>query len=203
MDCTGESKRIRICRDYDIEVVGCYKLFGGRSVRSDAGGKIITDKYYFFKCIHKTSHREEHIRCGNGAANHICRLIGVSMPTEFNPFFEPHLGGGDGGGGVVHHHWHRTRRQLHNAIMLFVTRYGTVLQPDSPIFEIKARVEQNIEEPVRECDVLAVNTILGAFHTTMSNILNEFARTRTVRNFHFDTLEQILINRGLTTNNYS
>ena len=202
MNCTGERRRIQICNDYDVEVVGCYKLFDGRSVVSDAGGKIITDKYYFFKCIHKTSYREENIRCGTGAANHICRLIGARMPTEFNPFYEPHIGGG-GGGGVVHHQWHRTRRQLHNAIMIFITRYGTILQPNSAIFDIKARVEQNVENPVREGDVLAVNTILSAFHTTMSDILNDFARTRTVRTFRFDTLEQILFNRGVTTNNYS
>lgn len=94
---------------------------------SDAGGKIITDKYYLFRCIHRISHNEDTIRCGSGAANHICRLIGANMPTEFNPFHEPHGGGVGGGGGVVHHHWHRTRRQLHNAIMLFITRYGDVL----------------------------------------------------------------------------
>ena len=202
MDCTGEIKREQICRVYDIEVVGCYKLFGGQSIVSDAGGNTITDKYYLFTCVHKGTKQEETIRCGQPTARHICGICGINIPSEFNPFREEHMGGDGGGGnrdGVL---WHRSRRQLYNAIMLFITRYGAGLKPDSPIFKIKARVEADVTEPVEARDVLAVNTILGRYQTTMSKLLREFARTRDVRNFNFNMLEQILVERQIDNNNF-
>lgn len=202
MDCTGEANRIRICNEYDIEVIGCYKLFDGRRVISNAGRRIITDKYYLFKCTHKITSREESIKCGSEAASHICRLTGNSMPVEFNPFQEVNDGGG-GAGGIGGQNWHQTRRQLHNAIMLFITRYGDRLQPDSTIFKIKARVESNFQNIVEERDVLAVNTILGSFHTTIPNILDDFSRTRAVRNFRFNALERMLLDKGVATNNFT
>lgn len=202
MNCTGEDTRIRICRNYEVEVVGCYKLFDGRTVVSDAGGRIISDKYYLFKCTHRISGQEETIKCGASAAQHICQLIRADMPTEFNPFQEHHDGGVGGGAGGIHRRWHRSRRQLDNAIRLFITRYGDRLQPNSTIFTILARVNSDVQAPVEERDVLALNTILSAFHTNITTILNDFERTRAVRNFNFDTLEQILTARNVETNNY-
>ena len=61
------------------------------------------------------------------------------VPLAVHPNVKKVLVIGAGDGGVVHHQWHRTRRQLHNAIMIFITRYGDILQPNSPIFEIKTK----------------------------------------------------------------
>ena len=201
MDCTGEEKREQICREYDIKAIGCYKLFDGRTIESDARGNIITDKYYLFQCIHRITHQEETIKCGEPTARHICNLCGIMLPSEFNPFFEENGGGGGAGGGSTAS-WHRSRRQLHNAIMLFVTRYGTGLKPDSPIFKIKTRVEENVTAPVETRDVLAVNTIIGKYKTTISQILQDFAKTRMVRNFNFNALEQILQEKDVDKNNF-
>ena len=98
--------------------------------------------------------------------------------------------------------WHKSRRQLNNVIMLFVTRYGSGLKPSSPIFKIKARVESDVTAIVEERDVLAVNTIIGGYRTTIGGVLRDFARTRAVRNFNFDTLEQILMERNIDINNF-
>ncbi len=201
MDCTGEIKRERICREYYIEVIGCYKLFDGRTIVSDAGGNVITDKYYLFKCTHKITQEEENIRCGQPTARHICNLSHNILPSEFNPFREENEGGG-GSGGVNTMQWHRSRRQLINAIMLFITRYGDGLKPDSPIFKVKARVESDVTVSVEARDVIAVNTIIGRYCTTIGRILRDFARIRAVRNFNFDTLEQILIERNIDINNF-
>lgn len=204
MDCTGAARREQICREYNVTAVGCYVLFDEQTIRSDAGGRIITDKYYLFTCICENPHREEVIKCGQPTARHLCELSGQTLPSEFNPFQGEYEGGGDGGG--VNHgnavHWHPSRRQLHNAIMLFITRYGERLQPNSPIFSIKENVERNIEEPVEARSVCGVNTIIGKFGTTMSEIMQYFSRFRPVRDFHFNILEQILQERGIDENNF-
>lgn len=204
MNCTGEARREQISREYRIEVAGCYKLIDGNTIVSDAGGNIITDKYYLFSCIHRKTNQEETIRCGQPTARHLCELSGKALPSEFNPFQEEHgNGGNDGGGDGDAVPWHRSRRQLYNAIMLFITRYGTTLQPGSPIFRVKTRVEANVTEPVETRDVLAVNKILSGYKTTMSRILQDLSRTRVVRHFNFNTLEQILLERNIDVDNFS
>lgn len=45
MKCTGEKRREQICREYDIKAIGCYKLFDGREIESDAGVNTIIGKY--------------------------------------------------------------------------------------------------------------------------------------------------------------
>lgn len=200
MNCTGKSTRERICREYEVEVLGCYKLFDGRTVISDAGGKLITDTYYMFKCIHRTSREERIIRCGKMAAKHICDLSGKILPSVFNPFQQPGHGGGTGGG--VGPRWNRSRKQLYYAIKLFIMRYNEELEPNSAIYDVLSRVESVPGEPATGRDVSAVNTILEGFHTTMTTIITHLTRTRAVREFHFDALEPILLERGCTTNNF-
>lgn len=202
MNCTGVKRREQICREYDVKVVGCYKLFGGQTIVSDAGGNVISDKYYYFVCTHRRTNQKETIKCGLPTAKHICRLLGQELPKEFNPFQEENTGGGGGNGANGSVRWHRTRRQLHNAIMLFITRYGAGLKPGSPIFNIKISVEQNVSTEVEKCDVRGVNTILGRYNTTVSEILQQFARERAVRNFNFDTLVQIIRDSKEEKNNF-
>ena len=179
MKCTGEKRREQICREYDIKAIGCYKLFDGREIESDAGGNTITDKYYLFQCIHKKTRQEEMIQCGQPTAKHICNLCGIELPSEFNPFLEVNGGGGGGSGGSGGKgtvRWHKSRRQLYNAIMLFITRYGTSLKPDSPIFKIKNEIESDVTEPVKSNYVLGVNTIIGKYNTNITKILNDLSK---------------------------
>mgnify|MGYP006990120637 FL=1 len=60
----------------------------------------------------------------------------------------------------------------------------------------------HIEEPVEARSVCGVNTIIGKFGTTMSEIMQYFSRFRPVRDFHFNILEQILQERGIDENNF-
>ncbi len=202
MNCTGAKRREQICRDYNVKVVGCYKLFGGQTIVSDAGGNVIRDKYYYFICTHRRTNQKETIKCGQPTARHICHLIGQELPKEFNPFQEENIGGGGGNGGNGSGRWHRSRRQLYDAIMLFITKYGTKLDPDSAIFKIKERVELNVLTKVEEKDVRAVNTILSGFKITVLEILRQFERERAIRNFNFDTLVQIIRDSNEEKNNF-
>lgn len=161
MDCTGEQKRIQICNEYDVTAIGCIVIFDGREVISDAGGQIITDKYYQFRCVHKINKQCDFIKCGEPTARQICNLCGIDLPSTFNPFVANGNGiGGHGGHGIT---WNRARKQLNNAIMLFITAKPDVMQPDKPLYKIKEQNERNKMNPINKSDVKAIDTIFGSF----------------------------------------
>lgn len=201
MDCTGEANRERICREYDIKAIGCIVLYGGREVISDAGGKVITDRYYKFLCIHRGDGHHEFIQCGYPTAKHICELSGIELPSEFNPF----AGGGGaagGNGGRTGRPKNRGRRQLDAAIMLFVTSKDSILRPETAIFKVKERVEEDMYSDLELRDVKAVNTILGNFHTTIPQIIADLRLHGTVRNYNFDILIGMIDDNKIVPNNY-
>lgn len=204
MNCTGKVRREQICNDYNITPVGCYKLFGGLTMVSDAGGRKLCDKYYLFLCEHKTTMDKQKIICGYPTAKHLCNLSDQLLPSEFNPFQEEHVNDNNNNNGGYDDNeilqWHRSRRQLYNAIMIFITRYGKNLVPKSAIFRIKDSVESNVAEQVEINDVLGVNTIIKKYNTSIPTILEEFEMERAVRRFTFDELEQIINDRNIDYN---
>lgn len=205
MNCTGEGNRERICREYNIKAVGCIVLFGGRKVISDAGSRVITDKYYKFFCTHKRDGHHEFIQCGYPTAKHICELCGIEIPTEFNPFIGGDNRGGDVGGigGGLGRPWNRGRRQLYTAIMLFITAKDAKLAPNTAIFKVKERVEKNVYSNVEIRDVKAMNTILGSYHTTLSSIIADLTPYGNVRQYNFNILFNIIEQEGIAPNNYT
>ena len=204
MDCTGKPKRKRICAQYNINAIGCIVLYGGRTVISDAGGKVITDKYYKFHCVHKGDGHHEFIQCGYPTAKEICELCNIDLPSEFNPFANNGGGAGGGMGGGVNavRPQNRGRKQLDNAIMLFITAKDDVLSPETAIFKVKERVEQDMYSDVEERDVKAVNTILGSFHTTIPKIIEEMGLHGAIRRFNFNILINLIDSKNIQPNNY-
>lgn len=201
MDCTGETRRKKICSEYNIKAIGCIVLYGGRTVISDAGGKVITDKYYKFLCTHKRDRHIEFIKCGYPTAKHICELCSLELSVEFNPF----AGAGRRcstrtGRGMIGRQKNQGRIQLYNAIMLFITEKDDVLVPNSPIFNIKDRVLEDMYSDVKLRDVKAVNTILGKFHTTMPEIIRNLGRYGRMRTYNFNRLIQMIDNEGIENN---
>ena len=194
--------------EYDVKAIGCIVLFGGRTVISDAGGRVITDKYYKFLCIHKYDKHQEFIQCGYPTARHICALGGIELPSEFNPFADDGANGDVGGRGEagvedrVIRTLNRGRKQLLNAIMLFVTVNDVILQPQTPIFKIKNRVEGDMHSAVEWRDVKAVNTILGRFHTTMPQIIGQLETYGRTRRYNFDILIGLVDENEIIPNNY-
>lgn len=202
MNCTGRGNRKRICEEYDVQAIGCIVLYGGRTVISDAGGKVIRDKYYKFLCVNKGDGHREFIQCGYPTAKHICELSGIQLPAEFNPFVGEGNNGGGAGGGQNVRPMNRGRKQLDNAIMLFVTAKDEILGPETAIFKIKERVEKDMYNDVDFGDVKAVNTILGKFYTTMSQIIADLGMHGTVRNYNFNILHNMLNEKQIFPNNY-
>lgn len=201
MDCTGESTRAKIYNEYDIKAIGCIVLYGGREVKSDAGGKLITDKYYKFLCIHKNDGHHEFIQCGYPTAKLICDAKGIELPSEFNPF--KGTGGiGSSKGGKSVSPKNKGRRQLISAIMLFVTSKDDILKPETAIFKVKERIEKNMYSNLELRDVKAVNTILGNFHTNITKIITELGLHGTVRKYNFDILIKMIDDNKITPNNY-
>lgn len=204
MNCTGEENRKRICREYDVKAIGCIALYGGREVVSDAGGKVITERYYKFLCIHKGDGHHEFIQCGYPTARHICKLSGIGLPMEFNPFKingSGKYGPGSGGGGGSKPQ-NKGRKQLDTAIRLFITVKDVILKPETPIFKVQERVEADMYSDVELRDVKAVNTILGNFHTTLPQIVAELKMHGTVRKYNFDILIDMINKSGIIPNNY-
>lgn len=204
MDCTGEENRKRICCEYMIKPIGCIMLYGGREVVSDAGGKIISDKYYKFLCIHKNDGHHEFIQCGYPTAKHICELSNTKLPSEFNPFTNTHSTKDIDSNNQYKNTkpQNRGRKQLDIAIMLFITLKDSILKPDTAIFKIKERVEKNMYSELDFRDVKAVNTILTNFHTSISQIVVELKRHGTVKNYKMDILIKMIDDKKISPNCY-
>lgn len=131
----------------------------------------------------------------------ICELSRIELPAEFNPFIDGRAGGGGAGGGIGRP-WNNGRRQLYSAIMLFITKYDSGLNPKTAIFKVKERVESDVYSDVELRDVKAVNTILGSFHTTLSQVITGLAPYGKVRNYRFNILIDMINHNGIVPNNY-
>lgn len=202
MDCTSPERRCQICNDYEVHADDCITIYGNRIVISDAKHHPITDRYYQFSVFEKGNTKPSYvITCGSGAARHFCSLIDEPLPRSFNPYVQEQ-------GQVVQIHndngnipneivvqWNPIRRQLYNAVQLFIIRYQEILQPGTSIFKISQKLCQNNTQYVPyESYFRGFSTIVDKFHTNIPSIINDLAEYGHVREFDFDAINTYMRN---------
>lgn len=190
LDCTTESRREIICEEYEVHADDCIVLYGGNTVRSDANKRIIGDKYYQFSCRNKSTNKQYVIRCGSGAARHLCQLINEPMPVSMNPFLQERKPRGGDAGERAESQWNPLRRQFYNAVQLFIIRYQDILSPGTMIFGILRSVcdEKYRRIAPREFQYEQFSRIVCKFHTTLPEIVHELERYGTLHHYNFTNL---------------
>ena len=185
MNCRGHNNRVNIVNNYDITPLAHLRVLGGMVVHSDAGGDI-TDSYFLFRCIHKETKQEKIICCGEPTAKDFSLLLHTDLPRIFNPLIdEGYEGGGNhGGGGKIR--WNRTRKQLYNAVMLFIMWLGN--KPHRVLFSIKTELERDTQSAPPLSKIKAVNTLYTQYHTTARSIINDLEKENRLKDFRFDLL---------------
>ena len=196
MNCRGERKRAYIVNNYYIEPIAHLKLLNGRTIHSDAGGDI-TDSYFIFRCVDKRNKDIiKLIQCGRPTAQDFCQKIGKNLPPIFNPLAENYQIQENreffyhNDNGIINAKWNPVRKQLYNAVMLIISAWQAT--PNTPLFNIKIKLEENIEEEPKLSLVKSVNTILCHANTTLSDIIESLSRNNNLRDFSFNLLIRIL-----------
>ncbi|MCR4781708.1 MAG: hypothetical protein K5851_03010 [Lachnospiraceae bacterium] len=196
LNCTTEELRERICEEYIVHADDCIVLFNNRTVRSDANNRIIRDKFYQFSCEHKITKEKRIITCGSGAARHLCSIIGEPMPRSMNPFegndenFEHDNDHNAIANRNLNKTWNPIRKQLYNAIQLFIIYYQESLTPGTQIFKILQSVanKKYIHLKPNEYQYLGFMSIVTKFKTDIPTILENLAKYNTLREFHFEQI---------------
>ena len=143
MNCRNHQTRIKIARDYKINVIVHLKVLNGETIKSDAGGDI-TDSYVVFECENIENGEKERICCGVPSAKDLCLLAKKDMPELFNPLKSEIQDQNDiltndtTKDSINRKKWNPTAKQLYNAIMFFFYRFG--IDPDKPLFKVKSRL---------------------------------------------------------------
>lgn len=194
MNCRGHEARVDIVKKYDIEPLAHLRVLEGMEIQSDAGGDI-TDSYYLFKCTHKESNTEELICCGEPTARDFRALLSVELPRLFNPL----QGNGNnvpgGGSGGEELRWDRERKQLYNAVMLFIMWRKN--EPHKVLFSLANELRQNVDMSPSLSTIKSVNTLYFKYRTTARDMLNELTRHNHMRDFRFDLLIRRLQKNGI------
>lgn len=194
MNCRGHRTRVEIVEKYDVTPLAHLRVLEGMEIQSDAGGDI-TDSYFLFRCVHKQTSEEELICCGEPTARDFSTLIGTELPRLFNPLQGDGDNGPGAGNGGGEPRWNRERKQLYNAVMLFVLCRQN--KPHKVLFSIANALEQNVDMSPSLSTIRSVNTLYVKYRTTARDILNELSARNRMRNFEFDLLIRRLQNNGI------
>ena len=188
MDCRGHEKRLRIVQEYKIIPIAHIKLLNGKIISSDAGGDI-TDSYFMFNCISKTTNEREIIYCGKPTAIDFCNLTNQKLPDLFNPLKCTSVSGKLNKNNIreaemIDKKWNPMRKQLYNATMLLIAIFDA--KPDTPLFVIKEELETYVDREPFLARIKAINTIISKTNKTMRDIIDELGKNNDLKSFSFD-----------------
>lgn len=185
MNCRGHETRVDIVEKYHVTPLVHLRVLEGMKIQSDAGGDI-TDTYYLFRCIHKETDEEDLICCGEPTARDFSELIPAELPRLFNPLIDDdgNAHGGCNGGGEQR--WNRERKQLYNAVMLFILWRKN--RPHNVLFSLSNELVQNVDMRPSLKSIKAVNTLYEQYHTTARNMIDDLSVQNRIRAFEFDLL---------------
>lgn len=148
------------------------------------------------------SGENEVIQCGMGAARDFFRLLKHKGLPLFNPLHGNGKAGGHGENygenerGILTELWNPTAYQLFNAIMWIILIIDA--KPDTPIFDIKEKVNKYKDRQPFDSQVKAVNTIIGKNFAgkTLTEKIDELRSNNNIRDniCQFDRLIDIINN---------
>ncbi len=203
MKCRGRNRRREIVREYDITPIAHIKLLKSEVIKSDAG-QIIKKDYYIFEAKNKSDLKQEFITCGMGAAKDFLNLIGHKGLLVFNPLkgdipFEINNVNNKRNikTKVQDKKWNETAKQLYITIMWLIKFYTTC--PNTPLFELKTKIEEKYYKAPTESQIKSVNTIIKnrKKNMTLTEMINELRKENNIReevcqfNLLIDYVEEI------------
>lgn len=203
MNCRGKSRRREIVREYNVTPVAHIKLLKGETKTSDAGQRIKKD-YYIFEIKNKHDLTKEFVVCGMGSARDFLNLIGHKGLSIFNPLRENMSFEINSTNNIREdknkkqiQNWNETAKQLYIAIMWLIKFYNAV--PNTPLFELKSKIEKKYYDLPKEEEVKAVNTIIKANYKNkrLTEMINELRKENNIReemyqfNLLIDYIEKI------------
>lgn len=201
MDCRSTERRQWIIDNYNVVPDVHAQLLANQTKYSDAGS-IIKNEYYIFRATNKVSGENEVIQCGMGAARDFLRLLKHKGLPLFNPLHGNGKAGGHGENygenerGILIELWDPTAHQLFNAIMWIILIIDA--KPDTPIFDIKEKVNKYKDRQPFDSQVKAVNTIIGKNFAgkTLTEKIDELRSNNNIRDnmCQFDRLIDIINN---------
>ena len=196
LNCRGRKNRINIVKEYEVTPVANLKLLNGDIIKSNANNDI-TDHYYIFEYKSKTTNEVGFIYCGEAVAKDFSILINKPLPRLYNILrgdenvrrnaqeeFEIR----DSNQNIK---WNPERKQLYNAVMIFFIYWKR--NPNSPIYNIKNKLENYVERTPYINYIKSVNTIIKNTGKTLRNIILELEdRGNNLRDFNFDLIKRRL-----------
>lgn len=194
MNCRGHERRVSIVDTYDVTPLAHLQVLEGMEIQSDAGGDI-TDSYFLFRCIHKKTKEEDMICCGEPTARDFSELIPTELPRLFNPLGGDGNIGPEGNNGRGEERWNQERKQLYNAVMLFIMWRRN--RPHRVLFSIANELAQNVHICPTLSIVKSVNTLYERYETTAHNMVIELSTQNKMRNFEFNLLTRRLQQNGI------
>ena len=198
MNCRGHNQRILIVQNWNINPNVHMKLLNNQHVISDAGGSKITDSYVLFKCSRKdNSSIIDTICCSPTTARDLCQLSHQTMPSFFNPLHQNGEGHGIGGN-HPHQSWNQCRKQLYNIVLLLIAYFGSD-KTNTPLYDIKIKLEEYTSFPPFFSYIKSVNTIIGnTKHGKFTNIINYLTENNNnLRNFPYELVLNELNNNNI------
>jgi hypothetical protein len=200
MHCRGEDRRIQIVEDYDVKPIAHLRLLHGQEKHSDAEAKL-TATYYIFECTLKLDRKiKETIVCGEWAGEHFLKLTNQESPPLFDPLKT--FGTGKKGSGVKvagsqDDQWNKAAKQLYNAIQWLIVSWDIV--PTGPILKIKDEVVKSYRNAPTLGQIKGINKIISSDYRkrTLTEMIEEFGKTNTIKSYDFSLLASKLEERGL------
>ena len=186
LNCRGRKNRINIVKEYEVTPVANLKLLNGDIIKSNANNDI-TDHYYIFEYKSKTTNEVGFIYCGEAVAKDFSILINKPLPRLYNI-----LRGDENVRRNAQEEFEiRERKQLYNAVMIFFIYWK--INPNSPIYNIKNKLENYVERTPYINYIKSVNTIIKNTGKTLRNIILELEdRGNNLRDFNFDLIKRRL-----------
>ncbi|NFC89520.1 hypothetical protein EXN13_18100 [Clostridium botulinum] len=197
--CRTPRLREELVANFYIKPYAHVRLLNGQTKKS-ATGDTLERSYYCFTYSNKNDSSDNgSFICGKHAGDHFCRLLNVPRLTMFNPLQEEHnLGNRNANGnGDMHVSWDTTAKQLYNAINIIIMCWDNIL-PNSPLIEIKEKIERCYYRKPSQAQIKAINTIISRDYMgrTIQDMLTELRDQNEIREFEFTLLNEVLVSNN-------
>ena len=197
--CWGTEAKQKIVDEYNLEPIIYVKLLDGQERQGCCG--VVTDKYYFFEAIHKTTNEVENLIAGYICAEQLLDLIGHTKLTLFNPLQGKNNGNNGGGQGGNNTPMAPINRELMNAINLLCCAWGRV--PNRSLKSNLDYIRSIPKRPTNDFTIINFNHIVSydIQKRTLTQIINDLRIDNpNLRQFSFENMKEVLVNNKEKSN---
>lgn len=198
INCRLSKRRIQLVSEYKITPMAHVRLLNGQEKMS-CTNVLLTDTYYCFSYEHRETREQGYFFCGDHAAEDFLSLTGENQIPLFDPIRNIGAGANESRGnqgGSVRRQWDGTAKQLYDAINLLVICWNII--PGGKLSEIKSNLDAYYFSEPFAWKIKLVNNILSkdARNRTLQEMIAELREKNNIRDYSFDSLNEILSEEG-------